>query len=327
MKNNSLKIVCDRLSVLLGKKVTFIKETQGSVVENKIDNMQPKDIVMLENTRFEDIDDKKESTCDENLSSYWASLGDIFINDAFGTCHRSHASNVGIAKKLPSGIGFLLENEIKRLSSALNNPEKPFVVIMGGSKMTDKIKLIEKMLEEADYILLGGGIANTFLVAKGLDVRKSVYDLESVSKAKDLLSKYKDKIILPIDGYGAKEFKDTTDVYYTDFDNIPDDLLILDLGPKTLDLFNKYIRKAKTIFLNGPIGVYFFKNFQRGSKKLCDMLSKSNAKVVIGGGDAAASAINFGYEEAFYHISTGGGAALEFIEGKTLPALEIIDDK
>ena len=327
MKNNSLKIVSDRLGELLGKKVKFTNETRGIVVENAIDKMKPQDIVLLENTRFEDIDGKKESTCDDALSRYWASLGDIFINDAFGTAHRAHASNVGIAKYIPSGIGFLVEKEIDMLSTITKDVKRPYVAVLGGAKMEDKIKVMDKLVKEADYVLLGGGIANTFLMAKGIDVGSSVYDEKSMQHAKELLNKYKNKIILPVDGYGSKEFKDNLDVYYTDINNVPKDLIILDLGDKILDLYNTYIKNAKTIFLNGPIGLYFFKNFEKGTKKLLEMFKESNANVVIGGGDSAACAVNFGYKDSFAHISTGGGASLEFIEGKTLPGIAAIDNK
>ena len=326
-KNNSLLPVCNRLEELLDIPVKFIPETHGSVLEDAINNMNTGEVILVENTRYEDFPGKKESSNDPELGKYWASLGDIFINDAFGTSHRSHASNVGIASNIPSGIGFLVEKELNMLGNILNSPERPYISIMGGSKMTDKIKVMNRLVKESDYILLGGGIANTFLAAKGVDVKKSVYDEESIPYAKELLEKYGDKIILPVDGYGSKEFKDGIEVYYSDINNIEDDILILDLGPKTLDIFKNYINTAKTVFWNGPIGVYFFKNFEKGSKKLCETLKNSNAKVVIGGGDSAAAAINFGYKDSFSHISTGGGASLEFVEGKKLPGIEIIEDK
>ena len=322
----SLLPVSIRLSELLNHKVTFINETRGLVIEETINNMEPQDIVLLENTRFEDLNNKAESTNDEKLGKYWASLGEIFINDAFGTAHRNHASNVGISKCIPSGVGFLMEKEIKMLGSKLNDPNKPYVVIMGGAKMTDKIKVIDKLILKADYILLGGGIANTFLTAQGYDLKKSIYDEDSIIHAKELLNKYQDKIILPIDGYGSLEYKDDLEVFYNTINNVDDDVMLLDVGPKTIKLFEKYINNAKTVFWNGPVGVSEFKNFEYGTKKLCEILSDSKATVIVGGGDSAAAAIKLGYKDSFSHISTGGGASLEYIEKMTLPALEVLDD-
>lgn len=326
-KHNSLMPVAKRLEELLGKRVKFISETRGRVVENEINKMNKKDVVLLENTRFEDYPDKKESSNDKELGSYWASLGDIFINDAFGTAHRSHASNVGIASNIQSGIGFLIEKEIKMLGSVLNEPKRPYTVILGGAKMNDKIKVINNLIEKCDYLLLGGGIANTFLVAKGYDLKKSVYDKESLDYAKELLDKYNDKIILPVDGYGTYEFKDSKNKEYFLLNNVKDDIMILDIGEKTIELYDKYIKKSKTIFLNGPVGVFEFDNFSYGTKELLKRLHAYNINVIVGGGDSAFAAIKFGYKNKFTHISTGGGASLEYIEGKKLPGIEIIDNK
>ena len=326
IKKNSLLPVSYRLSELLNKKVKFIPQTRGSVLEETIDNMDFGDAILVENTRFEDYPDKKESKNDEELGKYWASFGDIFINDAFGTAHRLHASNAAIARNLPSAVGFLVEKEINMLSSVLNNPNKPYVVIMGGAKMNDKIKIIDKLIKKADYILLGGGIANTFLKALDYDLKKSIYDEESVLHAKNLLEKYKEKIILPVDGYGSTDYSDNLSVSYCNIDDIKDDIMILDIGPKTLELFSKYIKDAKTVFWNGPVGVSEFKNFEYGTKSLCEVLKQSDAKVVIGGGDSAAAAIRFGYKDSFEHISTGGGASLEFIEKNSLPAIKLMEE-
>ena len=326
-KDNTLLPVSKRLSELLGINVNFIGETRGSVIENTIKNMKAKDIVMLENTRYEDVPDKKESNNDEELGRYWASLGDIFINDAFGTAHRTHASNVGIASNIPSGIGFLIEKELKMLGDMLNEPKRPYVVIAGGAKMNDKIKIIDKLIKKADYILLGGGIANTFLVAKGYDLKKSVYDEESIPHTKELLKKYDEKIILPVDGYSSSSYSDGLKVNYYKMDNVEDGEMILDIGPETVDLFKTYLLKAKTIFWNGPVGVSEFKNFEYGTKKLCEILKQSDANVVVGGGDSAAAVIRFGYKNFFSHVSTGGGASMEFIEGKILPAIAVIEEK
>lgn len=324
---NSLKPVADRLSKLLCKNVMFIEETRGKVLEDAIDNMNSKDIILIQNTRYEDLPDKKESSNDKELGKYWAALGDIFINDAFGTAHRSHASNVGIASNIPSGIGFLMEKELNMLGDVLNAPKRPYVVIAGGAKMNDKIKVIDKLIEKADYILLGGGIANTFLTAKGLNLKASIYDEESIIHVKELMDKYSNKIILPVDGYGSSAYQDGLDVTYFKLNEVPDNIMILDIGPESIELFSKYILKAKTIFWNGPVGVSEFDNFKYGTEELCKCLERSKASVVIGGGDSAAAAIKFGYKDTFAHISTGGGASMEFIEGKDLPGISSIEDK
>ena len=323
----SLLPVAKRLSFLLNKEVKFAEQTRGLVLENMIKNMKNKDVILIQNTRYEDLDGKKESTNDETLGKYWASLGDIFINDAFGVSHRAHASNVGIASNLPSGIGFLVEKEIKMLGEKLDNPKRPYVVIMGGSKMNDKIKVIDNLLEKADYLLLAGGIANTFLTAKGFDLKKSLYDNESIDYCKSILKRYNDKLLLPVDGYGSSMLEDGLEVKYNMINNVENDIMLLDIGPKTIDLFNKYISKAKTIFFNGPVGVYELNNFCFGTKALFNLLDESFATVIIGGGDSAAAAIKFGYKDKFEHISTGGGASLSFIEKKTLPGITIIDEK
>lgn len=323
----TLKPVATKLSELLNKEVLFIEETRGSVLEDAVNNMKEKDIILMENTRYEDIDGKKESSNNEELGKYWASLANIFINDAFGTAHRSHASNVGIASHLPSGIGFLIEKELKMLGDTLDEPKRPYVVIMGGAKMNDKIKVIDKLINKADYILMGGGIANTFLTAKGYDLKSSIYDSESINHAKELMENYNDKIILPTDGYGSKSYADGLKVDYNELTNVTNGNMILDIGPKSIELFSKYIMNAKTIFWNGPVGVSEFKNFEYGTKQLCKILKDSKATVVVGGGDSAASVIRFGYKDVFAHISTGGGASLELIEGKKLPGIEVIEDK
>lgn len=327
MEDKSLRVVAERLSKLLGKNVTFVNETRGTVLENEVAKMKPGEVILVENTRFEDYPDKKESSNDLELGKYWASLGDIFINDAFGTCHRAHASNVGIASNLESGIGFLVEKEIKSLSGICKSPKRPYTVIMGGAKMNDKIKVMDRLIDKADYMLLGGGIANTFLKALGFDLKLSIYDEESVKYCKKLLKKYSNKIILPVDGYSTPKYQDGLEVKYSNIDDIPDNMMVLDIGPKTIDLFKEYINKSRTVFWNGPVGVSEFSNFEYGTKSLCEVLKDSNAKVVIGGGDSASAAIRFGFKDSFSHISTGGGASLEFVEGKTLPGIEIIDER
>lgn len=327
LENNSLKIVCQRLSDLLNINVKFIGQTRGSVVEDAVSNLKCKEVILLENTRFEDYPNKYESNNDYELGKYWASLGDIFINDAFATSHRTHASNVGIASNINSGIGFLVEKEINMLSNIKDNPKKPFIVIMGGAKISDKIKIIDNLINKADYILLGGGLANTFLKAKGIDIKSSLYDKDSIDYCKNVLKNYGDKLILPVDCYGSSSYKDKLEVKYSSVDNISDEIMALDIGPNTIELFKKYINLAETIFWNGPVGVSEFSDFEYGTKSLLEILKKSNKQVIIGGGDSASSAIRFGYKNAFSHISTGGGASLEFIEGKILPAIDIIDKR
>lgn len=326
-KKNSLYPISVRLSELLGQKVIFINETHGSVVESAISNMKPKDVILLENTRYEDLYDKKESTCNPTLSDYWARQGDIFINDAFGVSHRCHASNVGIAKNLPSGIGFLIKNEIASLNNILDDIKRPYTVILGGAKMNDKIKVINTLIKKADYLLLAGGIANTFLVAKGYDLKESIYDIDSIDDAKELLNKYKDKIILPVDGYEYIKYCDSKDKRYCKLNLVSNNNMVLDIGPDTIKLFSKYINESNTIFFNGPVGVFEFENFSYGTKKILEEMKRSNAKVIVGGGDSASAAIKFGYKDSFFHISTGGGASLEYISGNEMPGIDIIDDK
>lgn len=323
----NLYSVSTRLAELLKRDVTFINETRGAVLENAVYNMQPGNVILVQNTRYEDFPLEKESKNDEELGKYWASLGDIFINDAFGTVHRSHASNVGIASNIPSGIGFLIEKELNMLGNALTNPLRPYVVIMGGAKISDKIKVIDKLVKKADYILLGGGIANTFLKAKGMDLKESIYDADSIDFANKMLENYGDKIILPVDGYGSSSYQDGLEVTYSDVNDVPNGIMILDIGPKTVALFSKYISLSKTVFWNGPLGVSEFKNFEYGTKEICKALIKSRAKVIVGGGDSASAVIRFGYKDLFSHVSTGGGASLEFIEGKKLPGIEVIEEK
>ena len=313
---NSLKIVNDRLSELLGKNVIFINNTRGIELETAINNLNNGDILLMENTRFEDINGKVESSCDETLSKYWASLGDIFINDAFATCHRAHASNVGIATYLPSGVGYLVKEEIEKFS-ILDNPKSPYTLILGGSKVSDKIGVIENMVKKCDYILIGGGMAYTFLKALGYNIGESLLDSESIEFCKKMLELYKDKIILPIDSVtenGNKEILSDTDKG-------------LDIGIKTIELFKKIIDKSNTIVWNGPLGYYEDEKYSKGTREILKYLSESNKIVIIGGGDTAACAINYGYGDSFTHISTGGGASLELLEGKDLPGVRIINEK
>lgn len=323
-ENLSLKYVSKRLSQLLNKEVIFVPFTRGLELEKSISNMKQGDIVLMENTRFEDLNGNLESGNDSNLGKYWANLGDIFINDAFGTCHRSHASNVGIASNIPSGIGFLVEKEIKNLSVVLDNPNKPFTVIMGGAKISDKVPIIDALAKKADNILIGGAMAFTFLRATGLNVGSSLVDENSISIALDLLKKYADKIILPIDavvsdsinGKGIEKF--VSDIKSNDIG--------LDIGSKTVEIFGEYLIESKTILWNGPVGYVENSEFQGGTRGLCEILKNLDACKIVGGGDSASAIINLGYKDYMTHISTGGGASLEFIEGKQLPGIVVIND-
>ena len=323
--NNSLEIVASRLSKILNKEVTFVSTTHGDELEDCISNLNIGDILLMENTRFEDLEGKKESSNDSELGKYWASLGDIFINDAFGTCHRAHASNVGIASHLPSGIGFLVEKEINALS-VLDNPVRPFTVILGGAKVNDKIGVIENLVTKADYILIGGGMAYTFLKAKGLPIGKSLLDSENIDFCKKMLDEYSDKIILPIDSVNGKDISDES-VSECSVSDIKEDDIGLDIGHSTVELFKKYLNDSKTIIWNGPVGYSEIEAFSKGTKELCEILKNIDATKIIGGGDTAAAIINFGYSDYMTHISTGGGASLEYLEGKILPGIDIISDK
>lgn len=323
-KKNSLEIVIPRLSSLLGVSVKFCKHTRGSVLEDMISNLKSGEVLLVENTRYEDLNGKLESGCDLELGKYWASLGDIFINDAFGTVHRSHASNVGIASNLPSGIGFLMEKELSVLESVRDNPKRPYTVILGGAKVSDKIGVISALVNKADYILIGGGMCYTFLYALGYNIGKSLLDSESIDYCAYLMNKYKDKIILPIDNIVSSGI-DSRNTDLVNVDAIPDDKMGLDIGEKTIELFESYIDKSRMVIWNGTVGYSEVKEYEVGTKSLLEYLSKSNCDTIICGGDTASAAINFGYKNSFYHISTGGGASLELLEGKVLPGVEVIE--
>jgi phosphoglycerate kinase len=324
LKNN-LFIVSKRLEELLGNKVVFINDTRGEELEDAVNNTNFDEVVLIQNTRYEDLDGKKESGNDESLGKYWSSLGDIFINDAFGTAHRAHASNVGIANHLPSGIGFLIEKELNELS-ILNEPEQPFVVILGGSKVSDKINVIKNLVNKADKILIGGGMSYTFLKAKGINIGTSILDEESIDFAKEMIESYPDKIILPIDIKVTEEFLNDAPSKTVKIMDISSNEMGLDLGDDTIELFSKYIDTARVIFWNGPLGVYEFNNFALGTKKILDKVANSGAKVILGGGDIVAASKELGYKDKVTHASTGGGATLEYIEGKELPGIAAIDN-
>ena len=323
---NSLRLVSIRLSELLNKEVLFIPQTRGKTLEEAINSLQNGDVLLMENTRFEDVPGKKESGNDIELGKYWASLGDIFINDAFGTAHRSHASNVGIATYLPSGLGFLVENEMNNLS-ILNNPEHPFVVILGGSKVADKIGIIENLVTKADKIIIGGGMAYTFLKAEGYGIGKSILDSESIDFCKNILAKYPDKIVLPVDNIVVKEFSNDVPNKTIKINEFMDDDIGMDIGMESVQLFLSTLENAKVIFWNGPLGVYELSKYSVGTQKVLEKIVKLNAKTVLGGGDIVAAASKLGYKDKVTHASTGGGVTLEFMEGKELPGVVSIMNK
>lgn len=326
LKKNSLKVVSERLSSLINKPVKFCNTTRGEELENLVFNLKNGEVLLMENTRFEDLDGKKESGNDLSLGIYWSSLGDIFINDAFGTCHRAHASNVGIGSNLPNGIGFLVERELENLSLAIDNPKRPFAVILGGAKVSDKIGVIENLVKTADYILIGGGMAFTFLKSQGYEIGKSILDEESLDFCKAILSKYKDKIILPID------VVETLDIELNlgnivPIDKIDKNMMGVDIGPETINLFKHYLDKCATIVWNGPVGMFEYSGYEAGTKELCMYLASSKAITIIGGGDSGAAINKYGLKNQVTHVSTGGGASLELLEGKELPGIEVINNK
>jgi phosphoglycerate kinase len=319
---NSLKPVSVRLSELLDKPVKFIPFTRGPEVENAIKSMNKGDIVMLENTRFEDINGNKESGNDLELGEYWASLGELFINDAFGTLHRAHASNVGIAAYLPHGIGLLVKKELEVLENAMSKPKRPFIVILGGAKVADKLGVIENLVTKADKLFIGGGMSYTFLKALGYNIGGSIVDDTKVEMCKNIYEKYKDKIILPIDVVVGSSLTPLSTTRLADISDIKQNDIGADMGVKTMDNLKNILVGAGMVIWNGPIGVFEVDKFNVGTRKLLEYLSATNAKVILGGGDTAAAAIKFGYKDKFYHISTGGGATLEYMEGKVLPGIE-----
>lgn len=326
-EKNSLKLVSQRLSELLKREIQFIPETSGELVNNAVNNLSEGGIILLENTRFEDVDGKKESGNDIELGKYWASLGDVFINDAFGTSHRAHASNVGVASNLESGIGFLIEKELNNLEPIIKNPKRPFMVILGGKKVSDKIGVINNLVNIADKIIIGGAMCFTFLKAKGYNVGQSLVEDEQIEFCKNILKLHSDKIILPLDINVTLEYSPNAKGRIVDINNISYNEMGLDIGPKTINLYKNILREAKTVIWNGPMGVYEFNNFNIGTKSLCETLSKQKITTVIGGGDSAAFVKKFGYEDKFTHVSTGGGATLELLEGKLLPGIEVIIDR
>ena len=330
-EGKSLAPVAADLAAKLGQDVKFIPGvTRGAELEAAVNALEDGQVLLVENTRFEDVDGKKESKNDPELGKYWASLGDgIFVNDAFGTAHRAHASNVGISANVEKAVaGFLLENEIAYIQEAVEKPVRPFVAILGGSKVSDKIGVIENLLEKADKVLIGGGMTYTFFKAQGIEIGNSLVEEDKLDVAKALLEKSNGKLILPVDSKEANAFADYTEVKYTEGEAVDPGFLGLDIGPKSIAKFDEALTGAKTVVWNGPMGVFENPDFQAGTIGVMDAIVKQpGVKSIIGGGDSAAAAINLGYADKFSWISTGGGASMELLEGKVLPGLAALTEK
>ena len=330
-EGKSLAPVAADLAAKLGQDVAFLPGvTRGAELEAAINALEDGQVLLVENTRFEDVDGKKESKNDPELGKYWASLGDgIFVNDAFGTAHRAHASNVGISANVEKAVaGFLLENEIAYIQEAVEAPERPFVAILGGSKVSDKIGVIENLLEKADKVLIGGGMTYTFYKAQGIEIGNSLVEEDKLDVAKSLLEKSNGKLILPVDSKEANAFADYTEVKDTEGEAVDPGFLGLDIGPKSIAKFDEALTGAKTVVWNGPMGVFENPDFQAGTIGVMDAIVKQpGVKSIIGGGDSAAAAINLGRADKFSWISTGGGASMELLEGKVLPGLAALTEK
>ena len=317
-KDNSLYPVKEVLSKILKVNVLFSYETRGKELSKMASDLKEGEVLLIENTRFEDVDGDKESNCNKNLAKYWASLGDIFINDAYGTCHRNHASVTGIPLYLPSGIGFLVEKEITKINGVLDSNTHPFITILGGKKVDDKIKLINSLVNISDKVIIGGAMSFSFLKVLGYNIGNSVVTEESIDFCKKLLDKYRNKIILPVDFVcedGVKEISEfnDNDIGY-------------DIGPKTIRLFDRELETARRVILNGPMGMFEDKKYANGTRKLFNILGKYKIKTVVGGGDSASAVNNLGFEGMFYHVSTGGGATMKYLEDKKLIGIEVIED-
>lgn len=317
-EKNTLYPVYLKLKELINNTIYFSKTTRGKELEDIASNLKEKEILLIENTRFEDFPEKLESGCNLELSKYWASLGDVFVNDAFGTSHRRHASNYGIKKYIDSYYGILINDELTKLKELTENPKKPFTVIMGGAKVDDKLTLIEEMLKQCDKLIVGGGIANTFLLAENYNIGSSLSNKDYIPQIKQILTNYKNKIIIPTDFYvennGIKKYRKINEIENND--------IIYDIGTISLKEYEVIIDESNTIFLNGTVGLYENENYAYGTKELLSILKKSNKKVFIGGGDAVSATNKLGYGNSFYYKSTGGGATLEYIIEKKLIALE-----
>ncbi|MDC7952417.1 phosphoglycerate kinase [Liquorilactobacillus mali] len=327
-KELSLRPVAEKLADLIKKPVTFVPTTRGAQLEEAINKMNNGDILLVENTRFEDLDGKKESKNDPELGKYWASLGDLFVNDAFGTAHRSHASNVGIASNMDqAAAGFLLEKEIKFLGNAVDTPVRPFVAILGGAKVSDKIGVIDHLLSKADKVIIGGGMTYTFYAAKGMSIGNSLVESDKIDLAKEIIGKAGDKLVLPVDSVVAEKFDNDVPNKTVDGD-IPAGYMALDIGPKSIALFKDVLKDAKTVVWNGPMGVFEMSNYAEGTLEIGKFLGTlSDATTIVGGGDSTAAVQQLGVADQLTHISTGGGASLEYLEGKTLPGIAAVSDK
>lgn len=327
-KELTLQSVAESLTEKLDQHVVFVPHTRGEELEQAIHALNDGEILLFENTRFEDLDGKKESGNDPELGEYWASLGDVFVNDAFGTAHRSHASNVGIGSNIETVSGYLMQKEIDFIGGAIDSPERPFVAILGGAKVSDKIGVIENVLSKADKVIIGGGMAYTFLKSQGKEIGKSLLEEDKVELAGSLLEKAGDKIVLPVDVVAAEDFAEDAAHETVSVDEIPADKECLDIGEGSIRKFKEVLDGAKTVVWNGPMGVFEMEAFAKGTIGVCKAIAElDDATTIIGGGDSAAAAMDLGYADDFSHISTGGGASLEYLEGKELPGLTVIDDK
>ncbi|MEE6686473.1 phosphoglycerate kinase [Limosilactobacillus fermentum] len=329
----SMRPVAERLSNLLNMPVTFVPVTEGSQLEDAIAKMEDGQVLVVQNTRYEDVKDgeyvKRESGNDPELGKYWASLGDLFINDAFGTAHRKHASNVGIASNMPgkAAAGFLMEKEIKFLGDAVTNPVRPFVAILGGAKVSDKIGVINNLLDKADKVIVGGGMTYTFYAAKGIKIGNSLVEEDKIDVAKEILEKAGDKLVLPVDNVVADKFANDANTKVVEGD-IDDGWMALDIGPKSIEEFKKVLADAKTVVWNGPMGVFEMSNFAKGTLEVGQFLGTlEGATTIVGGGDSTAAAKQLGISDKLTHISTGGGASLAYLEGDVLPGIAAISDK
>ena len=325
-EKNSLYKVYLRLKELLNTNVYFSKDTSGDELTNLANNLKEKEVLLIENTRYEDLDNKKESNCDLELSEYWASLGDIFINDAYGTLHRAHASNVGVSRLLPNGIGFLVEEEINKIDEFLEEDTHPFTVIMGGKKVSDKIKVIDNLITKCDKLLIGGAMSFTFLYSQGYKVNEEYLETDSIDYCKKLLNDYKEKICLPLD-FKVSTSLDSKTCENKNVEEIKDNEYGYDIGNSTINSFKDALEGTKRVLINGPMGVFENPLYETGTKEIYNSLKENNVKTLIGGGDSASSVNNLGFDGVFYHVSTGGGATLEYLEGKELPGLKEINKK
>ncbi len=322
----SLDIVAAELSRLLGQEVKLAKDVVGPDARRLAENLKPGEVMLLENVRFEPGEEKN----DDELSKAFASLAEVYVNDAFGTAHRAHSSTTGVAKYLPAVSGFLIEKELNFLGSALENPERPFMAILGGRKVSDKIGVIESLLEKVDVLMIGGAMAYTFFKAMGYNVGNSVCELDKLDLAKEVMEKAKTKgvkFMLPVDTKVGKEFKPDTESKTVKFSEIPDGWEGFDIGEETIKLYSEELKKAKTVIWNGPVGLFEFDQFAVGTNSIAKALADIDAVKIVGGGDSAAAVEKAGLADKFTHISTGGGASLEFLEGKKLPGIEALQDK